>query len=179
MMKYFTLSLLTIVFLSCGEESKEKKDDTPKENQEEAQIQNSDQRITAVQINNQLSLSQAEAYILIDSLMSMEDLEAATKLIPEIQIEIVDIQKRVEDLDANLEGGQAFKQAVLDQISFIDSGLKSDIPAMFEIANSKKEKAKEIADKMYFNWINKYQEMSHVIIDAQMRFAQKHNIKMN
>lgn len=180
MMNYFWIGILGVALLACSEEkSAEKEVETPSNQKEEKKLEGSDKRMTAVYINDQLSLSQAQGFVLIDSLLKIEDLKTMNELIPEIQLEIIAIKHRVSEIETEIDGAQEFQRAVLNQLDYIETGLKSEIPAMIKIATSDSPDSQKVADNMYFEWIKLYQEKSEKILAAQMHFAEKHNIKIN
>lgn len=175
MMRIFLFLSLVLTIFSCSEETKkETKEESKNQKPEEVK----DERLTAVEINNVLSLSQAEAFVLVDSLLNTENLDSMLIMIPEIQIEILAVQQRVETLEANVEGAQEFKTAVLDQINYVVKGLQEDIPTMIKVAKAEELGGRKVADEMYFKWIEMYQVKSKVILKNQEMFAARHNIKM-
>ncbi len=179
MRSIFVALLVSSLVFSCGEEAQleEKKGQSDKkEAKEENPNTKHDARVEAVEVNDQLSLSHAHAFVLVDSLLKIPDLDDMSAQIPEVQVELVAIRHRVNDLQTELEGGSDFKKAVLNQLDFIDLGLKDEIPAMIKVGKSGKQK---IADEMYFEWIKQYEEKSQLVLAAQIKFAEKHNIRIN
>lgn len=177
MMKNF-LALLVLVFIigACGTESTNQEE--KKEEKEQAPMVPEDQkhekRIEAVEVNDLFSLSQAHAFVLIDSLLKMDDLDSMLAFIPEVQIELVSIRHRVNEIQSEIEGAAEFKKALLDQFDFFENGLKNEIPKMIGIAQSGKQ---EIADEMYFNWVKENEERTNLILAAQLKFVEKNNIR--
>lgn len=175
------LGLLVVVLFSCGADKSEAitddKSNNVVENPESPKKEDKhSRRIEAVEVNNQLSLNHAHAFILIDSLLKQPSVLDMKTMLPEVQIEIVAIKHRVEDLNSELEGALKFKEAVLNQLEYIETGLKSEIPTMIKVSESGKQK---IADEMYFEWIKLFEEKNQIILAAQMQFVEKYNIKMN
>jgi hypothetical protein len=175
MIKYFFVLIIGLMLFSCGSEptpgKKEKKKSAPPET-------NQDSRISAVEVNNLLTLSQAQTFVLVDSLLNLSSMEEMKKSISGILIEIMAIKQNVEMLESDLEGAQEFKAAVMSQIDFVVLGLKNDIPHMIKMEESYKNGGKEFADGAYFKWVEDFQTKSQKIVEAQSSFVKNHNIRL-
>ncbi|MEZ4937147.1 MAG: hypothetical protein R2799_06090 [Crocinitomicaceae bacterium] len=172
MMKYFAFAIALYGFTACTEAPKEKEKNEPQKAEEPAL----EEREQAVFVNDQLSLAQAHAFVLTDSLLRIGDLDSMASFISEVQLEIVAVHHRVDEIESGLEYAEEFKQAVLQQLDYIENGLKNEIPKMISISKSGK---KELADQMYFDWIKGYQERSQEILAAQIKFTEKHRVKID
>lgn len=183
-MKVLKLSflLLLLPFIQfCSGESKENSEEQTNSKQKPPVQENEkvDKRVRAVEVNNIFSLSQAESFVLIDALLNIEDLDSMQAMIIEIQIEILAIKQNVIEVNSDLKGGEEFKAAVLDQLAFVEKGLKEDIPQMIKVAKSEDLGGRKVADELYFNWVQAYEIKSKIIGKRQEVFVEQHNIRIN
>ena len=114
--KVIVVFVLGIILFSCSEEKqKEENKSEGDAGKKEMPVQEKDARQEAVLLNDQLSLNHAHAFVLIDSLLKIPNLSDMSAQIPEVQVELVAIRHRVNDMHSELEEANNCKQAVLNQ----------------------------------------------------------------
>ena len=170
-----SLSLSFFMLISCGSEPTSESKDEKKEIKK-PEIANDDKRIDAVEINNVLTLSQAQVYVLVDTLLK-SDIDSMQGMVNEVQMEIMAIQHVVMQVETGLEESKAFKEAVLDQILFVNESLQELIPEMILKAQSGDKELKAQADKMYFEFVDEFGKKSEKVLKSQGIFVKKHNIR--
>lgn len=176
MYKFIFLFFSIFTLISCGSETSDAAVNEGKEHQSKPESANDDARIEAVEINNILTLSQAQVFVLVDTLLKL-DIDSMQNMLNEIQMEILSVQQIVMEVSTELEASEAFKEAVLDQILYVNESLQKQIPEMILKALSGDKELETQADEMYLAFVDGFGKKSENVLKNQGLFVKKHNIR--